>query len=65
MVADDQVGTAGIGAADIFENPLADFEQKRAGAAGEIEHRDTAVVGETVDDAETVLQNIVNRADDG
>ena len=36
MLANDQVGVAGVGASDLFENALKDFEQEGPCTTGEV-----------------------------
>ena len=50
--------------ADVFEDPLKDFQQKSTGAAGEVEHGHALVVGEAIADAEALFQDIIDRTDD-
>ena len=55
MLTYDQVSAPGVRAADIVEDALEHFQQKRSGAAGEIEHRHAVIVGKTLADAERLL----------
>ena len=55
VLAHDQVGAPGVRPADIVENALEHLQQERAGAAGEVEHRDAVVVGEALGESRSCL----------
>lgn len=55
MFAHDQIGPSGIGSANVVENALTDLQQKGAGAAGKIEHRNAAMVREALRNAEAAF----------
>ena len=64
MLAHDQPCLGLVGAANVLEYLLEHFQQKRASAAGEIQHGHAIVVGKASGNLELVFQNIVDGPND-